>query len=140
MLCKVPFHLMNNSKTLPGFSCAGNWLKSQLLRVLSCFLLEEKGQSEGMKAWNYLQHSIITLPSLKRNENLHKYIVQCMPNEYISQHRGTGCNDLVHLLASHNTSWSVEKPAVMYVHILISKPQRILNQNMNSMCTYIVPH
>ena len=62
------------------------------------------------------------LPSLKLiiNENLHKYIEQCMPNEYISQHRGTGFNDLAHLSASHNTSWSVEKPTVMYVHILIS--------------------
>ena len=50
-----------------------------------------------------------------------------------SQHRGTGCNDLVHLSASHNTSWSVEKPTVMYVHILISNAQSILNQNTNSM-------
>lgn len=82
------------------------------------------------------------LPSLKLiiNENLHKYIEQCMPNEYISQHRGTGFNDLAHLSASHNTSWSVEKPTVMYVHILISNAQGILNQNTNSICTYIVPH
>ena len=48
---QVPFHLMNNSKTLTGFSlCAGKRLKSQILRVLSCFPLGEKGQSEEMKA------------------------------------------------------------------------------------------
>ena len=48
---QVPFHLMNNSKTLTGFSlCASKRLKSQILRVLSCFLLGEKGQSEEMKA------------------------------------------------------------------------------------------
>lgn len=32
-----------------------------------------------------------------------------MPNEYISQHRATGCNDLVHLSASHNTKLVCEK-------------------------------
>ena len=108
----VPFHLMNNSKTLTGFLLyAIKQLKSQILRVLSCFLLGENKQIEGMKAWNYLQHSIIMLPSLKLiiNENLHKYIEQCMSNEYISQHRGTGCYDLVHLSASHNTSQGLWK-------------------------------